>query len=323
MAATYLTLLDVAKIKGSDMVTGLIEENLLVAPEAKVLPARTITGTNFKTLIRKNFPKPAFRATNEGTDPVASSYENKNVECYYLDGQLEMDVATATATDQGEGFALALEADGVMQGALQKIGTQVWYGTNTTFGGDAKGFPGAVSIVDSSLVYDAGGTTDSVCASVYGLKLGEKWATLVFGNGNVFQMGQWVKQFVTRNSKEYQAWKNALQGWIGVQWVNKYAVGRIKKLTTDSGKGLTDAVVANWLAKFPVGVRPDVLFASRRSLMQLQLSRSVTIFADAAARQSGQQGRSTMTIAAPQPTESNGIPIVPTDSLLETETLAL
>lgn len=310
MAYEYLTMLDLAKLNGSDAVVGLIEENLNVAPEARIFPARTIKGTSFKTLIRKSYPKPSFRAANEGTEPLKSVYENKLVECYYLDGQLEMDVAVAQADEMGEAHALALEADGVAMGSLQKIGSQVWYGTGT--GGDAKGFPGAVSVVDSAFVHDAAGTTANTGSSVYGVKLGDKFCSLIFGLGNVFSLGEWRKQFITRSSKELEAWKNALQGWIGVQWVNKNALCRIKKLTEDSGKGLTDKIGATILSKLPVGMKPDYWFMSRRSLRQLQESRATATNNDSnAVRYPG------------LPTEMNGIPIIVTDSILDTEALTL
>jgi len=93
----------------------------------------------------------------------------------------------------------------------------------------------------------------------------------------------------------------------GLQIGNKYAVGRIKKITTDSGKTLTDALIAQLLEKFPVGFRPDYLFMNRRSLRQLQSSRTATNPTGA---------------PAPFPSESFGIPIVVTDSIVSTETLA-
>lgn len=315
MAYSYLTMLDIAKLNGSDMTTGLIEENLNSAPELSVIPARTIAGTSYKTLIRTSYPTVQFRAANEGTEPSKSLYGNRTVECFILDAQLEMDKAVADADEQGPEHCLALEADGAAKSALLEIGSQIWYGTTV----DAKGFPGASEIVDSSLVSDAGGTTASTGSSVYGLKLGPKYCELVFGRGSVLSLGDWRVQTITRSSKELDAYKNSLLGWVGMQWVNKQAVGRIKDITEDSGKGCTDALIAAWLAKFPVGMKPDRLFMTRRSAAQLQISRSVTIFADSASRSNG---RATMTISAPEPIESNGIPITVTDSLLNTEALS-
>jgi hypothetical protein len=310
MAYAYLTLLDIAKVSGQDTTVGLIEENLNIAPEVKMFPMRTISGTSFSTVQRVTLASPAFRLPNEGTEPKKSVYANKLVQTYYFDGQLEMDVAIAAADDQGEAHALALEADGIMQGALLKLGSQIWYGTGS--GGDTKGFPGAVSVVDSAYVVDAAGTTATTGSSVYGVKLGSNQVTLVGGNNSVFSVGEWTKQYITRSSKELQAWKNSIQGYVGCQWVNKNSVCRIKKLTADSGKGLTDALAADLIALLPANVVPDYWFMTRRSRRQLQASRATATNNDSGAVQ-----------YPPTPTEMAGIPIVVTDSLLNTESLTL
>jgi hypothetical protein len=308
-------MLDIAKSNGSDQTVGLIEENLNAAPELEVLPARSIAGTSFKTLVRTAYGSGAFRAANEGSEPVKSTYVNKTFEAYYYDLQLEVDNAIATADEQGPEHALAMEADGGTRGYMLDIGTQMWYGTNATLG-DAKGFPGALGVVDSSLVIDAGGTTDNVSTSVWAVCAAPKFFELIFGRSTALAMGEWRKQTITRSSKEMTAYKNSLEGWVGAAFYSKYAVGRIKKLTTDSGKGLTDSLLAQLFAAFPVGVKPTHLFMSRRSRQQLQISRTVTL-------QGSGTSRPNQATVAPIPTEYDGVPIIATDSILNTETLAL
>lgn len=308
MAYEYLTMLDLAKINAGDQTVGLIEENLNIAPEAKMFPARTNAGISYNTLIRTALPGGAFRKVNVGNAPTKSKYANKLVECFYYDGQLEMDVAAADADDQGPDHALALEADGHMQACLQVIGKQVWYGNAAGNGGDTDGFPGAVQIVDPGFVVDAGGTTASTGSSVYGVKLGEKWVQLVFGKNSIPTIGEWRQQSITRSSTEMLAWKNQLSGWVGCQWVNKNAVCRIKKLTADAGKGLTDALLGSVLSKLPTGADPDVWFMTKRSREQLRASRTAT---------------NPTGTPAPLPTDAFGIPIVVTDSILNTEALTL
>jgi hypothetical protein len=311
MAYAYLTMLDLAKLNGSDAAVGLIEENINLAPEATVFPARTIAGTSFKTVQRTALPTSQFRQVNQGVEPTKSTYVNRTVECYYFDGQLEMDVAVAQADEMGEAHALGLEADGMVASAIQKIGTQVWYGTST---GDANGFPGAVSVVDSTAVLDAGGTTADTGSSVFGVRLGEKFVQMVFGRNSVLTIGDWRKQTITRSSKEMTAWKNSVEGWIGCQWVNKHAVCQLKDATADSGKTVTDAKLAQLLSQLKW--TPDYWFMGRRSLYQLQSSRSPVI-------SSGVPQNVTITPGfAVAPTESNGIPIIVTDSIIATEALS-
>ena len=56
---------------------------------------------------------------------------------------------------------------------------------------------------------------------------------------------------------------------------------------------------------------------SRRSRRQLQVSRTVTLFGNGSTKPSG--GLATV---APIPTEYDGIPIIATDSILNTEAIA-
>lgn len=312
MANAYLNMLDLAKFNGSDAVVGLIEENLNVAPEAKMFPARTIKGLSFKTLHRTALPTTQFRSVNEGVNTTKSTYQNKLVECFYLDGQMEIDVALASGDEMGTAHAQAIEADGHMQAAILKIGTQVWYGT--AGGGDAKGFQGAQDIVNTANTLDAGGTTGGTGSSVYGVRLGTKYSTLVFGNETVLNVGDWRKQTIIRSSKEMTAWKNSLEGWIGCQWSDINCVCRLKDATADSGKTVTDAKLSELLSQLKW--TPDYWFMNRRSLFQLQVSRSPVL-------SSGVPQQVTIVSGmAPVPAESNNIPIIVTDSLLSTETLS-
>jgi hypothetical protein len=307
MANAYPTMLDVAKSNGSDAVVGLIEENLNVAPEITIFPARTITGTSFKTLFRTALPTTQFRNPNEGVNTTKSSYANKLVECFYLDGKMEIDVAVAQADEQGEDHAKMIEADGHAQAALLHLGKQVWYGASN----DAKGFPGAQALVDSSYVLDAGGTTATTGSSVSGVRVGPKHASMIFGRDTVLSIGEWSKQRITRDSKELTAYINSLEGWLGMQWINKDSVCRLKDATADSGKGVTDALLAQLLSQLKWV--PDYWFMTRRSRYQLQISRTPT---------SNTSGESSTRPIAPLPTESNGIPIMVTDSLTNTEALS-
>jgi hypothetical protein len=104
------------------------------------------------------------------------------------------------------------------------------------------------------------------------------------------------------------AYVQELLAYPGFQVASIYSVVRIKKVTTDSGKGLTDALIFAALAKFPVGVRPDIITCTRRSLEQLRASRTATNATGA---------------PAPTPTDVAGFPIYPTDAISNIETLAL
>lgn len=308
-----LTLLDLAKLNGADPVVGLIEEVATASPEVTIIPARTIRGTSYKTVARNSRPTVAFRQANEGTDPTKSNFTERLVECFILSARVEVDKAVAKGYEDGAEALQAIEAVGVMRAALSTVGSQTIYGTAS----GAKGFFGLQEMVTAfgtELVVDAGGTTATTGSSVYAIKAGATGVQYVYGNSTTFDLSPFREGDATdSNSKRYAAYIADLTAWIGFQCVNKYAVGRLKDATEDSGKGVTDAKIAELLSKFPVGDRPTHLLMNRRSAYQLQISRTMT----ASTKQEAFTG-----ILPGTPTESFGIPIIITDSIGNTETLS-
>lgn len=318
-AGAALTMLDIAKLNGNDKVVGLIEENLRYSPEVQLFPFRTVRGTSYKTGIRTALPTTAFRAANEGQTPSKSSFRQQLIECFIFGGQIEVDKAVADAHEDGAEALQAIEAAGVMQSAMRNLGSQVWYGTTQ----DAKGFPGlkaatvkgATTLAGDALTIDATGTTATTASSVYLVKFGPQDLQLIGGNNRVWELDEFtVQQVVAANNGKLTAYVAGLTGWIGMQIGNENCVRRILNVTADSGKTLTDALLARALATFPVGVMPDAIFMSRRSRSQLQTARTVTL-----------QGQGTtrpqQPAIAPIPTEYDGVPIIATDSILNTDAI--
>src|SRR4051812_3125451 len=112
MAVT--TLLDIAKANGSDAAVGLVEEVVTYCPEVARFPARTIKGMNYKTLVRTVLPSSGFRNANEGTTPVKSTWENREVECFTMNPRWECDKAVADRHEDGAEALIALEAEGMV-----------------------------------------------------------------------------------------------------------------------------------------------------------------------------------------------------------------
>lgn len=311
MANAYITMLDLAKINDTGGLSSIIEVNQNSAPEAALFPANTITGTSYKALLRSALPTGSFRYANEGTETTKSTYENKLVECFYYDTQMEVDNAAATASDQPMQDVLTIEEIGQTKAYMIRIGSQVWYGNGSN--GDAKGFPGILQLYSAStMTVDAGGTTADTGSSVWLVKFAkgqsDSGASLIFGKDSVLQIGEWRKQTVTRSSKSLTAWVNSFEGWVGMKATDPYVAARIKKLTADSGKGLTDALLYDAAEKFPTGTNPDAIFMTRRSRGQLRKSRTAT---------------NPTGVPAPLPTDWEGVPIYITDSILNTESLTL
>jgi hypothetical protein len=305
------TLLDIAKMNGTDAEVGLIEEVTTVAPEVKVGAARTIKGMNYNTLVRTGLPTVNFRNANEGVVPSKSTWEKRLTECYILNPSWQADKAVADKHEDGAQALLALEADGMVKAAFIRLGLQFYYGNTVGLPGDIKGFPGLLQSYDATnMVVDAGGTSDNTASSVWAVKWGAQNVQFVYGADGSLDVSDPREQSVADPNNAgafYTAYFQEMLAYPGLQVSNVYCIGRIKKLTAEAGKGLTDNLVSQLLEKFPVGFKPDVLLMGRRSLGQLQRSRTATNPTGA---------------PAPIPTESQGIPIEVTDSIVNTEALS-
>lgn len=317
----FPTLLDIMIRNGSDMLTGLVDEAVRQVPEitGKVVvrgqtiavpgvgAARTIKGRQYKTRVRTALPSVGFRNANAGVTPTKSTIENRLVETFILNPIWKCDKAVADSSEDGAEAYIAEEAQAILASALMALGKQFYYGA--AGGGDSAGHPGLLDAVDATMVVDAGGTTATTGSSVWGVKFGTQNAQWVMGqNGSLDLSPVRIADVIDPNdsTKQFTGYVQELMAFVGVQVLNKFSVCRIKKLTEDSGKGLTDALLGQALSLFPVGYAPDAFFLSRRSLKQLRASRTATNATGA---------------EAPTPTEYENIPLIPTDSIIDTEAL--
>ena len=317
-----LTLLDIAKRNGSDMVVGLDRRDQQGASRDHGQDVRRRPGDHDPQRRRRpndqrdslqdpgphRVPTVSFRNANEGVIETKATHENRLVETFIMNPRWGADKAVADRSEDGAEAAIADDAEAHMLGAFITLGKQFYYGAVS--GGDAKGHPGLIDAHDATNnVVDAGGTTATTGSSVWLVKFGPKYVQWVWGND-----GELVLSDVELRDKEdaggnkFTAYHQELFAYPGLQVGGLNAIVRIKKLTEDAGKGLTDALIASAISKFPTGVVPDVIFASRRSIKQLRASRTAT--------------NATGT-PAPFPEESFGIPIAATDSILDTESLTL
>lgn len=281
--------------------------------------ARTISGIGFKTLVRTGLASPttgSFRDANAGTADIKNVYENRWFETFIMNPRWSADKAVADRSEDGPEAYCALEALGIMEGEAQALCRQFYYGNSATGNGNAKGFPGLIDVYDSTnMVVDAGGTTASTGSSVWFVKWGPNYVTWLAGmNGSFTAPPVRVESKIdpsdtaTPPTKYYDAYVQSMLWYPGLQVSTVRAICRIKKLTEDSGKGLTDALMFAALSKFEVGIVPDAAYMTRRSLYQLRASRTATNATGA---------------PAPIPTEVGGVPIYVTDAILNTEALTL
>jgi len=306
MPTGLLNLLDLAKRTNNPDAPDLIEAVTTFAPEITQIFGRPIVGTGYMASLRTVLPATGFRSINSGTALTKSEYAEKFIQCFLMDAQMQVDEMLPGKQGLPLATVLTNEAMGVVTSAGITVGSQFYYGKAA----DAnKGFPGLQTQVDSSLVVDAGGTTDNTATSVYAICEGLDATHLLFGdNGKIVMPEDWRLQRVTdANGNYFNAWLNNLASWIGLQVGHPKSVGRIKKLTQDTGKGLTDALLGKLISQFPIRMKPTKIFLTPRSLEQLRASRTATTVNG---------------VPVPKPDNYAGIPLIETDSILNTETLA-
>ena len=316
-----LTLLDVAKRNDSDPSIGLIEEVNTIAPELTVLRGRTIPGITYKFTKRTTLPGgPAFRNANEGSLPISSVYTQDIGECFFLDGQLQVDEMVVTSGEaEGNSAAdiLTDEAIGATKSQLIRAGDQFYRGVSA----DTKGFIGMQNLYDTvNCEIDAQGTTSGARSSAYLVWNDLQGVHWVFGMQLGIGLGEWTKQQVVITAgtpnKTAMAYVNNIKGWLGLAFGHSKSVVRIKNIEDAANKGLTDKLVAKALTKMPqqiVGSGNVRLFMNRTAAYTLQSSRSTNNGALTT------KTDSQPLVFASVPVESNGIPIIITDSLPQTE----
>jgi hypothetical protein len=294
--------LDVARTATSDL--------LLAAPTVARMPriAPADGGTVHKYNKYTGKPTVGFRSENDGRENDHSEDTVVSVNLKICDFSFAVDMAVADGwRDGGAQAFIAREGRRHLEAMLFKLEQQLFYGTGT--GGDAAGFSGFLNstyldALADGMVVDAGGTTAATASSVYGIRLSTDDVAMV--TKDTIDFGETTIQRVAGSTGFYPAYWTPASVWVGLQMGGAYSVGRIANLTADSGKGLTDDLISEMLNEFPANMGPSILVMNRRSLRQLQQSRTATNSTGA---------------PAPFPTEAFGVPIIVTDALLSTEAL--
>jgi hypothetical protein len=312
----------------------MIEESVGAIPEIGLFPAEQLGAgkLSYETLVRSSYGSTAFAAVGEGFTASRSDWRKEIFEVFKHGGLVKVPKDLADNNPRGGAAGMQyMEASGMMKVALFNIARQIYYGRAA----DGKGFPGLKNFTGYgttatdpitgkvfNLTVNATGTTANTASSVYLVKFSTDPITqangvqLEIGSGNVFTLPDFQTQLMkdANGTKELVHYYSELQGFIGLMTASVHNVRRIYNLTADSGKGLTDSLLAQALAEFPAGVQPDVILMSQRSRRQLQLSRSVTLFGQGTVRPD-------QPAIAPIPTEYDGIPIIRTDALGDTDAI--
>lgn len=284
-----------------------ISDLLQDAPLLQTLVAEfSSNGTQHKYLKETSAPVVGFRAINDGRDHGHSQDTKVTVDLALLDCSFHVDSAFADEYRYGKEAWIARESQRALQAGFFKAEEQLIYGT----GADADGFTGLAdaSTIDAladGMVVDGGGAT--ALSSVYLIRSVDALTdvTLITGNdGNISVGASYEQMMAGSSSGMFNAYVTPVQAYLGLQVGSIYSIGRIANLDA-SANGLTDDKISDALSNFPAARPATHLVMNRRSLQQLQASRTATNPTGA---------------PAPFPQSAFGVPIVVTDAVGNSET---
>lgn len=310
MADAFLDLTHLLVINDNNLADIEVSDLLQDAPVLAALAADVASnGTLHKYTKEIGAPVVGFRAANTGVFNTVSADQLVTVTLKILDASCVVDKALALAYKKGSAAYIAREVQRHLKAAFFMAEKQIINGA----GNDAAGFVGLADNAgydkaDDTMVLNAGGTTPATGSSVWAIRTNSDGsdAQVIAGEDGKITVGETVEQAIETATGRYTGMYTSVLGWLGLQIGGAYSVGRICNLTAQDGKGLTDDVIANMLAKFPAGRLPTFLAMNRRSRTQLQQSRTAVNATGA---------------PAPFPVDAFGITLITTDAILSTETI--
>ena len=303
MADDYYTSAQLIQFNESDLEFD-VSDVLNDAPVLAALSAFSVPGTQLLYMKQTAAPASNFRLLNDGVDNDVATYTQVSVDLAIADASFNIDIAAAEGYRLGAAAFIALQMRNHMQSMMASIEDEI------INGGHTNGFASLSDELDAvadETVISAGGTTADTGSSVYLIRSGFNDTQVAWGNEGVIEAKDTTIVRTSGSSAgTFPSYYTAVTGYCGLIYGSSYSAGRIANITEDSGKGLTDALIAEALSKFPAGRGPNMLAMNRRSLFQLQNSRTATNATGA---------------PAPYPAEAFGVPIIVTDQISSTEAL--
>ena len=309
MAESFNTLAGLVQINDANLadleVTDLLED----APMLQVLNAVSASqGTVHKYLKQTTASSAAFRAALAGLTKTASADTLVTDTLTILDGSFSADVALAQAYKNGKDAYLQRELMRTLKQSFFQVESQIINGVNN----DASGFVGLRddtqldALADTMVIAAAtAGTTADEQSSVYLIRMGDDDVSVVMGNDGQIVVDEdpvVIEKVVNpgTDNKTYPAYYTSVTGYVGFQIGGAYSAARICNIET----ALDDDDIYAALALFPAGRQPNLIVMNRPSLKLLRASRTAVNVTGA---------------PAPRPTEVDGIPIIASDGVTQTE----
>lgn len=287
----------------------IVEEVVSMYPEIAVFPVDTISGDTVTLSIETGNPSVGYRNANEGTSAKKGTFASRIFQTSIIEQFINVDIQGVLNASKDPARVLTAEARSVTKAVLSHIAYQQWYAGTTQASADTKAAPGFLAQSNSAATHVVDATGSTAKTSVWIMELGQGSCDHLYGNDNTLMFGEdWTEETARDASgNSLRVLQNWISGRVAPRLANKNSAIRIKNIGTDSGKGLTDLLLAKAFRQArELGMNPNAIFATPRSIEQLQVSRTTY---------------SPIGAPAPMPEEYQGVPIYQTINLSNAETV--
>ncbi len=266
-------------------------------------------GTQHKYLKETKAPVVGFRAINAGREHDHSADTPVTIDLKLLDASFHVDQGYADEFKNGRDAWLARESIRHIRASFTMAEKQLIQGQNA---GEAGGFTGlqdasTINHLNDPMVVPGGATTGAL-SSVYLIRSVSDLTdvVLITGNEGNISVENTYQQMMPGSVANtfFNAYVTPIYSHLALQVGHIRSLGRICNLD-DGSNTLDDAKIAEAISRFDEVKPPTHLVMNRRSLAQLQKSRTATNATGA---------------PAPFPTEAFGIPIVLSGGVSNAET---
>jgi HK97 family phage prohead protease len=287
----------------------VVVEAVSQAPEMSIFPVDIISGDTVTLSVRTGNPTVGFRDANSGRTGKKGTFESRVFQTKVIEEPIEIDIQGVLRASKDPGRLLMAETASVTEAVLAHCAYQSYYGGTAQANVDAKAAPGLIAQSNSATTHVVDATGSTAKTSVWLVELGNGSLDHIYGNDSTLTYNEnWIET-VSEDSDggKLRVLQNWISGRFALRLSNKNAAIRIKNIGTDSGKGLTDVLLASALRKArELGMRPNAIMLNPRSGEQLQTSRTTY---------------SPIGAPAPLPEEYQGIPFYYTINISNAETV--
>jgi hypothetical protein len=254
--ATWLSLLDAAKMNADSMIRPVLDDTELALPELTNIMAEDIPGLEFKSLVYKSPLVMRYKKHGAGVAAQKSTPELQTFSCHYLPGLIQAPQSKVDGITGGLSRYLALEIKRMLSASFAHMARCLHYGTLI----DADSPPGLIESCLAANVIDAGGSSGTT--SVIAIRSGEMDVSWIFGqNGRMSSTNPTFGNLTADDGGLIPGWSQWVTGHVGHCLRSPRSIAMIENV--DTTHGVTDEMLLDLCGKFKTSAPCTHIFMTK------------------------------------------------------------